>query len=68
MLWAVPHELVQGVGGYVVESLDNGRRHYELVQEKAEAYALAQTNHEEVIIRQTNLEDVFIQLTGERLQ
>jgi ABC-2 type transport system ATP-binding protein len=63
-----PQELVQRIGGYVVESLDNGRRHYELVQEKAEAYALAQTNHEEVIIRQTNLEDVFIQLTGERLQ
>jgi len=63
-----PQELVQGIGGYVVESLDNGRRHYELVQEKEQAYALAQTNHDEVIIRQTNLEDVFIQLTGERLQ
>ena len=63
-----PQELVRRVGGYVVESLDNGRRHYTLVGEKKEAYALAQANHEEVIIRQTNLEDVFIQLTGERLQ
>ena len=60
-----PQELVHGVGGYVVESLDNGRRHYSLVREKTEAYALAQANHEEVVIRQTNLEDVFIQLTGE---
>jgi ABC-2 type transport system ATP-binding protein len=63
-----PQELVRGIGGYVVESLDNGRRHYTLVQEKREAYALAEANHEEVMIRQTNLEDVFIQLTGERLQ
>lgn len=63
-----PHDLVQRVGGYVVESLDNGHRLYSLVQEKDEAYALAQTNHEEVLIRQTNLEDVFIQLTGERIQ
>lgn len=62
-----PTDLVQGVGGYVVESLDNGRRQYSLVREKDEAYALAQANHEEVIIRQTNLEDVFIQLTGERI-
>jgi ABC-2 type transport system ATP-binding protein len=63
-----PHDLVNRVGGYVVESLDNGRRHYSLVREKDEAYALAQANHEEVVIRQTNLEDVFIKLTGERLQ
>ena len=63
-----PEELVRRVGGYVVESIDNGRRHYTLVGKKNEAYALAQANHEEVIIRQTNLEDVFIQLTGERLQ
>jgi ABC-2 type transport system ATP-binding protein len=63
-----PKELVNGVGGYVVESIDNGRRHYTLVREKKAAYDLAQANHEEVIIRQTNLEDVFIQLTGERLQ
>jgi ABC-2 type transport system ATP-binding protein len=62
-----PQELVQGVGGYVVESLDNGHRQYSLVPDKAEAYALAKANHEEVIIRQTNLEDVFIQLTGERI-
>jgi ABC-2 type transport system ATP-binding protein len=63
-----PQELVRKIGGYVVESLDDGRRHYTPVREKAEAYSLAQGNHEEVMIRQTNLEDVFIQLTGERLQ
>jgi ABC-2 type transport system ATP-binding protein len=63
-----PQDLVHGVGGYVVESLDNGHRQYSLVREKNEAYALAQANHEEVVIRQTNLEDVFIQLTGERIQ
>ena len=63
-----PQELVEGVGGYVVETLDNGRRHYAMFREKTEAYELAQANHEEVVIRQTNLEDVFIQLTGERLQ
>jgi ABC-2 type transport system ATP-binding protein len=62
-----PDDLVQGVGGYVVESLDNGHRQYSLVRDKEEAYALAQANHEEVMIRQTNLEDVFIQLTGERI-
>jgi ABC-2 type transport system ATP-binding protein len=62
-----PQELVQGVGGYVVESLDNGHRQYSLVREKDQAYTLAQANHEEVMIRQTNLEDVFIQLTGERI-
>ena len=62
-----PHDLVRGVGGYVVESLDNGRRHYSMFRDKTEAY-FAQANHEEVVIRQTNLEDVFIQLTGERLQ
>jgi ABC-2 type transport system ATP-binding protein len=63
-----PQDLVHGVGGYVVESLDNGHRQYSLVREKNEAQALAQGNHEEVVIRQTNLEDVFIQLTGERIQ
>jgi ABC-2 type transport system ATP-binding protein len=62
-----PDELVRKVGGYVVESLDNGHRQYSLVRDKEEAYALAQANHEEVVIRQTNLEDVFIQLTGERI-
>ncbi len=63
-----PTALVQLVGGYVVESHDNGRRHYDLVRDKNEAYALAQRHHDDVTIRQSNLEDVFIQLTGERLQ
>ncbi|MGQ9921813.1 MAG: ABC transporter ATP-binding protein [Desulfobacca sp.] len=63
-----PAALVQQVGGYVVESQDNGRRHYALAQDKNQAYALARLHHDDVTIRQSNLEDVFIQLTGERLQ
>jgi len=63
-----PAALVQLVGGYVVESQDNGRRHYALARDKSAAYALARTHHDDVTIRQSNLEDVFIQLTGERLQ
>lgn len=63
-----PRDLVQGVGSYVVETVDNGHRQYCLARDKSEAYALAQANHEEVVIRQTNLEDVFIRLTGERIQ
>jgi ABC-2 type transport system ATP-binding protein len=62
-----PKALVAKVGGYVVETLDSGRRHYVLVREKSEAYALAQQEPSGVIIREANLEDVFIQLTGERL-
>lgn len=63
-----PATLVQMVGGYVVESLDNGRRQYTLARDRNEAYNLAQAQHDKVIIRQSNLEDVFIHLTGERLQ
>jgi len=55
------------VGGFVIESLDGGRKKYLLVKDKQEAYALAQAEPEGVIIRETNLEDVFIKLTGERL-
>jgi len=62
-----PQALVAKVGGYVVETLNNGRRQYLLVRDKEEAYARAQTEPSPVIIRQANLEDVFIQLTGERL-
>jgi len=62
-----PAALVAKVGGYVVETLNSGRRQYLLVRDKAEAYARAQTEPTGVIIRQVNLEDVFIQLTGERL-
>ncbi len=62
-----PSALVARLGGYVVESMHNGKREYHLVKDKAEAYSCAQTENCEVIIRQVNLEDVFIQLTGERL-
>ncbi|MGB8991107.1 MAG: ATP-binding cassette domain-containing protein [Desulfobaccales bacterium] len=62
-----PQALVAKVGGYVVETLNSGRRQYLLVRDKGEAYARAQTEPSGVIIRQVNLEDVFIQLTGERL-
>jgi ABC-2 type transport system ATP-binding protein len=62
-----PHALVAKLGGYVVETLNSGRRQYLLVRDKEEAYTRAQTEPSGVIIRQVNLEDVFIQLTGERL-
>jgi len=62
-----PRALNDQVGGFVVESLNRGRKKYHLVRDRAEAYALAQMEPEGVIIRETNLEDVFIKLTGERL-
>jgi ABC-2 type transport system ATP-binding protein len=62
-----PRALNEQVGGFVIESLDRGRKKYLLVKNKEEAYALAQSEPEGVIIRETNLEDVFIKLTGERL-
>jgi ABC-2 type transport system ATP-binding protein len=62
-----PQGLNEQVGGFVIESLDGGRKKYLLVKDKQEAYALAQAEPEGVIIRETNLEDVFIKLTGERL-
>jgi ABC-2 type transport system ATP-binding protein len=62
-----PEALMAKVGGYVVETLNSGRRQYLLVRDKEAAYARAQTEPAGVIIRQANLEDVFIQLTGERL-
>ncbi|MDD3579534.1 MAG: ATP-binding cassette domain-containing protein [Desulfobacca sp.] len=63
-----PQALTAQIGGYVLESLNNGRRQYLLVKDKEEAYLQARGQEAGVIIRQTNLEDVFIQLTGERLQ
>jgi|UniRef100_A0A7C3SKW8 ABC-2 type transport system ATP-binding protein len=63
-----PRALIGRLGGYVLESLDKGRRRYLLVKNPEEAYAQAQGELEGVIIRRVNLEDVFIQLTGERLQ
>lgn len=62
-----PQALNERVGGFVIESLDGGRKKYLLVKDKEEAYARAQAEPEGLIIRETNLEDVFIQLTGERL-
>ena len=62
-----PGALVEDLGGYVVESFQNGRREYKLVGDKTEAYSYAQTETGGVTIRQVNLEDVFIDLTGERL-
>jgi ABC-2 type transport system ATP-binding protein len=63
-----PQALIDRVGGYVLESLQDGRRQYLLVKDKEEAYALAREEPQGVVIRRVNLEDVFIQLTGERLQ
>lgn len=63
-----PKALIGRLGGYVLESLDQGRRRYLLVKDPEEAYALARSDSEGIIIRRVNLEDVFIQLTGERLQ
>ena len=62
-----PQALNEQVGGFVIESLDGGRKKYLLVKNREEAYAQAQADPEGVIIRETNLEDVFIKLTGERL-
>jgi ABC-2 type transport system ATP-binding protein len=62
-----PPALVAQLGGYVVESIQEGKREYRLVQDKAEAYTCAQTENCGVTIRRVSLEDVFIQLTGERL-
>ena len=62
-----PKALNERVGGFVIESLNRGRKKYLLVKDKEEAYSHAQAEPEGVIIRETNLEDVFIQLTGERL-
>ena len=63
-----PQALVQRVGAYVVESLDNGCRGVTLAPDKQAAYAWARDHCEQFTVRRTNLEDVFIQLTGERLQ
>lgn len=62
-----PQALVAQIGGYVVETLNDGRRQYLLIHDRDQAYARAQEESAGVIIRQANLEDVFIQLTGERL-
>jgi ABC-2 type transport system ATP-binding protein len=63
-----PRALIDRIGGYVLESLHEGRRRYQLLKDKEEAYALAREEPQGVVIRRVNLEDVFIQLTGERLK
>jgi ABC-2 type transport system ATP-binding protein len=63
-----PAALISRVGGYVLESLHDGRRQYLLVKDKEEAHARAREELQGVVIRKVNLEDVFIQLTGERLK
>jgi ABC-2 type transport system ATP-binding protein len=62
-----PQALTAQTGGYTVESLRNGRRHYEFVQDREEANRRAMQEAQGVTIRRTNLEDVFLKLTGESL-
>jgi ABC-2 type transport system ATP-binding protein len=62
-----PQALTAHTGGYTVESVRNGRRHYEFVQDREEANRRALTEAHGVTIRRTNLEDVFLKLTGESL-
>jgi ABC-2 type transport system ATP-binding protein len=62
-----PQALTAQTGGYTVESLQNGRRHYEFVQDREEAHQRALADPQGVIVRRVNLEDVFLKLTGESL-
>ena len=62
-----PQALKARTGGYTVESLRNGRRHYEFVQDREEAQRRALADPQGVIVRRVNLEDVFLKLTGESL-
>ncbi len=62
-----PQTLKARAGGYTVESIKNGRRHYEFVQDREEAQRRAAADPQGVIVRRVNLEDVFIKLTGESL-
>jgi ABC-2 type transport system ATP-binding protein len=63
-----PQALTAQVGGYVVESLQQGHRHYQIYKDREEAHAQAREEDHGVVIRKVNLEDVFIQLTGQRLK
>ncbi len=63
-----PEELKAKIGGFVVESLDNGVTNYRILQTREEAYDFARTRTDNVRIRESNLEDVFIKLTGERIE
>ena len=62
-----PQALKARAGGYTVESIKNGRRHYEYVPDRDEAQRRAEADPQGVIVRRVNLEDVFIKLTGESL-
>ena len=62
-----PLALKARAGGYTVESIKNGRRHYEYVPDREEAQRRAEADPQGVIVRRVNLEDVFIKLTGESL-
>jgi ABC-2 type transport system ATP-binding protein len=62
-----PQALKAQAGGYTVESIKNGRRRYEFVQDREEAQRRAQADPQGVIVRRVNLEDVFIKLPGESL-
>jgi ABC-2 type transport system ATP-binding protein len=62
-----PQALTAQTGGYTVESLRHGRRHYEFVQDREEAQRRALADPQGVIVRRVNLEDVFLKLTGESL-
>jgi ABC-2 type transport system ATP-binding protein len=62
-----PQALTAQIGGYTVESIKNGHRHYECVQDREEAQRRAQADPQGVIVRRVNLEDVFLKLTGESL-
>jgi ABC-2 type transport system ATP-binding protein len=63
-----PGALTAQIGGYVLESLQEGHRRYQIVPDQEEAYLQAREEAHGVVIRKVNLEDVFIQLTGQRLK
>ena len=63
-----PGALTAQIGGYVLESLQEGHRRYQIVPDQEEAYLRAREEAHGVVIRKVNLEDVFIQLTGQRLK
>jgi ABC-2 type transport system ATP-binding protein len=62
-----PQALKAQTGGYTVESVHNGRRQYEFVENREEAHRRALADPQGVIVRRVNLEDVFLKLTGESL-
>ncbi|MFH1963685.1 MAG: ATP-binding cassette domain-containing protein [bacterium] len=63
-----PCELKAKIGGFVVESLDDGVTNYRLFDTRESAYEFAEKRVDDVLIRVSSLEDVFIKLTGERIE